>query len=240
MNRGSRSATVTIQLLTEYKEMIHSTTQNLEDHLEDINNKLSRLTSNDTPSIQAVTTNIDQIQNERDSTEVCLQICAKVQAHIDTMRLQPIPGSPPFQEVSCQDLGHATVITLSTLDQCKQIISDNMSELHRHQDENKRRLARRASEISLPTETNIQSLKQELNSTKECLAICSAASHRAVKRIHVLEDMSTGHDGQQLFVSTLEDLFNVKGASTGDRGIQFVGSVSEKALRDFFQSQTRK
>ncbi|KAL3291013.1 hypothetical protein RB213_005164, partial [Colletotrichum asianum] len=235
-----RSATVTIQLLAEYKEMIHSTTQDLEDHLEDINDKLSRLASNDTPSFQAVTTNIDRIQNERDSTEVCLQICAKVQAHIDTMRLQPILGSPPFQEVSCQDLGHATVITLSTLDQCKQMISDNMSELHRHQDENKRRLARRASEISLPTETDIQSLKKELDSTKECLAICSAASHRAVKGIHVLEDMSTGHDGQQLFVSTLGDLFNVKGASTGDRGIQFVGSVSEKALRDFFQSQTRK
>lgn len=240
MIRGSRSATVTIQLLGEYKDMIHSTTQDLEDHLEDINEKLSRLASNNTPSSPAVTTDIDRIQNERDSTEVCLQICAKVQAHIDTMRLRPIPGSPPSQGMSCRDLGHATVMTLSTLDHCKQMIADNVSELHRHQDENKRRLARETSEISLPTETDIQSLKKELDSTKECLAICNAASQRAVKGVHVLEDMSTGHDGQQLFVSTLGDLFNVKGASTGDRGIQFVGSVSEEALRIFFQSQTKK
>ncbi|KAK0368123.1 hypothetical protein CLIM01_14516 [Colletotrichum limetticola] len=220
-----RSATVTMQLLGEYKDMVHSTTQDLEDHLEDINERLSRLASNDMHSSQAVTTNIDRIQNERDSTEVCLQICANVQAHIDAMRLQPIPGSPPFQGTSCQNLGHAIVITLSTLDHCKQVISD-VSELHRHQDENKRRLARGTSEISLPTETDIQSLRKELDSTKECLAICNAASQRAVKGVHVLEDMSTGHDGQQLFVSTLGDLFNVKGASTGDRGIQFVGSVT--------------
>ncbi|KXH63419.1 hypothetical protein CNYM01_12895 [Colletotrichum nymphaeae SA-01] len=235
-----RSATVTIKLLGEYKDMINSTTQDLEDHLDDINEKLSRLTSNSTPSSHAVITDIDRIQNERDSTEICLQICAKVQAHIDTMRLQPIPGSPPSQGMSCRDLGHATVMTLSTLDHCKQMLADNVSELHRHQDENKRRLARGLSEISLPTETDIQSLKKELDSTKECLAICNAASQRAVKGVHVLEDMSTGHDGQQLFVSTLGDLFNVKGASTGDRGIQFVGSVSEEALRIFFQSQTKK
>ncbi|KAI3531838.1 hypothetical protein CSPX01_13909 [Colletotrichum filicis] len=235
-----RSTTVTIQLLREYKDMIHSTTQDLEDHLDDINEKLSRLASSNVPSSQAVITDIDRIQNERDSTEACLQICAKVQAHIDTMRLQPIPGSPPSQGMSCRDLGHATVITLSTLDHCKQIIADNVSELHRHQDENKRRLARGTSEISLPTETYFQSLKKELDSTKECLAIYNAASQRAVKGVHILEDMSTGHDRQQLFISTLGDLFNVKGASTGDRGIQFIGSVSEEALRIFFQSQTKK
>lgn len=218
--------------------MIHSTTQDLEDHLEEINAKLERLVPQDNRS-QVVSSTVERIRNERDSTEICLQICAVVQARIDEMRFQPVPGSSPFQEMSCQDLTQATAMTMSTLRQCRDIISDNVAYLRRHQEENKKRLEYGAVTLSLPLDDEIQSLRGELDSTRECLAICNGASQRATEGVHVLEDMSTGHDGQQVFVSTLGDLFNVKGATTGDRGIQFVGTVSEASLQEFFRSQTR-
>lgn len=211
----------------------------MEDHLEEINDKLERLVSQGRESSQAVSTNVERIQNEKNSTEICLEICAQVQARIDEMQFQPIASNPPFHEMSCQDSTRATAMTISTLRQCRDIISDNVSQLRKYQEENTERLRLQKMGLSQPLEAEIQRLQGELDSTKARLAICSDASHRAEKGVHVLEDINTGHDGQQLFVSTLGDLFNVKGASTGDRGIQFVGSVSEASLQEFFKSQRK-
>ncbi|KAL0930155.1 uncharacterized protein CTRU02_214975 [Colletotrichum truncatum] len=239
-NANLRSATVSLKILNEYKDTISSTTQELEDHLEDINSKLEHLIVHQKESSQSISNTIERIQEEKDSTEACLQICAQVQARIDEMHFRPASGTLALNETSCQSLTRPMVMTMSTLSQCKSLITDNITQLRKHQEEaDKERL--RAGAIGTPEslEIEIERLQGGLESTKKRLTICSQASENATKGVHVLEDMVTGHDGQQVFVSTLGDLFDVKGASTGDRGIQFVGSVSEPVLYEFFRSQRK-
>ncbi|KAK1574575.1 uncharacterized protein LY79DRAFT_614449 [Colletotrichum navitas] len=234
------SATVTLQTLNEYKDMIQKTAGELEDHLEDINAKLEHLILHQQESFQALSSNIDRIQNEKDSTEICLEICAQVQARIDEMQFRPISPSSSSNEISCRNLTRAMVMTMSTLSQCRDIITDNVSQLRRQKEEvSRQQLGSDVTSSSGQLEAGNRRLQEEANSTKTCLTICNDASEHAMKRVHVLEDMTTGHDGQQLFVSTLGDLFNVKGATTGDRGIQFVGSVGEESLQEFFRSQMK-
>ncbi|CAM1504929.1 Fc.00g025200.m01.CDS01 [Cosmosporella sp. VM-42] len=243
-----RSSTVTLNVLNEYKDMINSTTQDLEDHLDDINAKLQSLAAPST-SRSGTSTDERRFQDERDSTEQCLEICAQVLAHIDEMRLQPLSKeasprgtSPGF---ASRDLTRAHIMTLSTLKECSDKLSDTLSLLHIHREDTVDRL--QTKETPLPRglepdpELEARRLATELNSTKQCLAICTDASQLASSdRVHVLEDINVSHDGQQLFVSTLRDLFRVKGASAGDRAIQFVGTVSESSLQEFFRMQNRR
>ncbi|KAK2002197.1 hypothetical protein LX36DRAFT_627456 [Colletotrichum falcatum] len=235
-----QSATVTLQTLNEYKDMIQKTAGELEDHLEDVNAKLEHLISHQQESLQALSSNIERIQNEKDSTEVCLEICAQVQARIDEMQFRPVSAGASSNEISCRNLTRAMVMTMSTLSQCRDMIADNVSQLRRQKEEvSRRQFASDTTSSPEPLEAEIRRLQEEADSTKTCLTICNDASEHAAKRVHVLQDMSTGHDGQQVFVSTLGDLFNVKGATTGDRGIQFVGSVGEDSLQEFFRSQMK-
>lgn len=235
-------------MLNEYKDMIKSTTQDLEDHLDDINAKLQSLASSSTPR-SGTATDERRFQDERDSTEQCLEICAQVLAHIDAMRLQPLSKeasprgtSPGF---ASRDLTRAHIMTLSTLKECSDKLSDTLSLLYIHREDTVDRL--QTKETPLPRgiepdlELEAQRLAGELNSTKQCLAICTDASQLASSdRVHVLEDINVSDDGQQLFVSTLRDLFRVKGASAGDRAIQFVGTVSDSSLQEFFRMQNRR
>ena len=58
--------------------MIQSTTQDLENHLKDIDNKLETHVLQGTESSTDIPINLERIQAEEDSAEQCLDICAKV------------------------------------------------------------------------------------------------------------------------------------------------------------------
>ncbi|KAK2029100.1 hypothetical protein LX32DRAFT_652559 [Colletotrichum zoysiae] len=85
-----QSATISLQILNEYKDMIQGTAGELEDHLEDVNAKLEDLMMHHKESFQALSSKIEHIEHEEDSTEICLEICAQVQARIDEMQFRPL------------------------------------------------------------------------------------------------------------------------------------------------------
>ena len=51
--------------------------------------------------------------------------------------------------------------------------------------------------------------------------------------------VKTGDYGQQVFVSSLGDLFNLKGVAAGDDAIQFIGSVTEATVQHYFKTRGR-
>ncbi|KAK8096329.1 uncharacterized protein PG998_014197 [Apiospora kogelbergensis] len=235
-----RSTTVTLRVLNEYKDMIQSTTQDLEDHLEDISDRLKYLDVASPSSNEATDLDLQRIQNEINSTEQCLQICANVLVHINSMHLQPFPqlvqGNTQF---SAEQFPRSYAITLNTLQGCSEMLNDTVSKLHEHQKTTQDLPSRdEFYRLSTTSADEIQRLRGELDSTRKRLAVCQEASDRAsTDRIHMVEDITMGHDGQQLFVSTLGDLFNVKRATAGDRAIQFVGSISDESLKYLLEAQ---
>jgi len=79
----SRTATVTIDVLKQYKGMITNTTSDLEEHLQEIDDKLQNLSSQGARVSDEDAAEREQIQQEIDSTKQCLSICAQVSEHMD-------------------------------------------------------------------------------------------------------------------------------------------------------------
>jgi hypothetical protein len=226
--------------------MIQSTTHDLEDHLNDIKKKLQTLTVQAPTDTTNVLIDLRRIQEEKDSTEQCLEICANVSAHIDQIRFRPIwdESSSSTSQVRTsllsRDLTSAQVMTLSTLKECSEKIADTVTRLRGHIGDANDRLQDHTSHsqqgLGADPEIDARRLQGERDSVEQCLVICTQASKRASdERVHVLEDITMAEDGQQVFVSTKGDLFNVKNASAGSRSIQFIGSTSDASLQHCFQ-----
>lgn len=228
--------------------MIHSTVQDLEDHLDKLQAKLVNCATPTAGHTTAVTAEVQQIRNEQSSAVKCLEICNQVLHRINEMHFQPVTDaqsggttSATLMPQSPQYWTQAAAMTLLTLKACSDKLVETMSHLHAMKESAETRSTMQADmRVADPT-LDVRSLQDELDSTRQCIAICKGASGRASEvRVHVLENISMGHDGQQLFISTLGDLFNVKGASAGDGAIQFIGSVSDASLQEFFRSQKER
>jgi hypothetical protein len=161
------------------------------------------------------------------------------------MRLLPLPNEPlpnaaALSTMTTRELKRAHIITLSALTDCSDKLEMTVSHLKAHIIEAERIDDERpAPGPDQNIEEEAARLVSEQRSVEQCLAICTEASDKATSdRVHHLEDVNVGENGQQVFVSTLGDLFNLKGVYAGDRSIQFVGSVSDTTLQKYFQYQS--
>lgn len=245
-----RSSTVTLQILNEYKAMIRNTKQDLEDHLSEINSRLQSLA----PSIKGrpvlEPTDVERFKNERETTEQCLEICAGVLTHINELRLQPVPAGESLKSdvpigLSTRDLTLAHIITLSTLKDCTDRLGDTVARLRAHREEALGRLSTVApiqEERSIPDlGTDAQSLAREHESVRQCLTVCSEADERASSgKVHVLDDITIGENGEQFLITTLGELFDARRVRLGDRAIQVVASASDLAIEELFKSRNRR
>ncbi|KAF4952292.1 hypothetical protein FSARC_12680 [Fusarium sarcochroum] len=244
-----RSSKVTLEVLNDYKGLICDTKLDLENHLKDIDSKLQEIVSQGiTLATTKARTNLQRIESEKESTERCLEYCKNLLEQIDGMHFQVIPvasTSNAAVPISPRNMTLADSLTISTLKTCSHTLSDTINQLEAHRSstgENLRLAALRQGVVhESDPDTNRQTLQNELESTKQCLSVCDRASEWASSgRVHVVEDISIGNNGKQLCVSTLGDLFNIKGARAGHGSFQFFGSVSECSLSEVLRSQNQQ
>lgn len=226
--------------------MIRNTKKDLEDHLEEINSKLQSFSP---PSCIGPTMDVERFQNERDTTEQCLKICTEVLHHINELRLQPIPtGESLIRDISlglsARELTHAHIMTLLTLRECSDKLSDTLYRLRAHGEDTKSRLlAGQAIQEPggiLGPRSEARKFASEFDSTRQCLAICSDASERASSgKVHVLDDITVGKDGKQMLIATLGELFNARRVKIGEGAVQIVASSSDASLQELFKAQAQ-
>ncbi|KAL5605913.1 hypothetical protein FOVSG1_006060 [Fusarium oxysporum f. sp. vasinfectum] len=245
-----RSSKVTLQVLNDYKNLICDTKLDLEKHLKDIDSKLQDIVSQGaTTEAAGGQANLRKFENEKESTERCLEYLKRLLEEINGMSFQPVfTGSASNTAVMSISAGNMTLadsLTISTLKTCSYNLSDTIDRLESHRDNTEENLRLRSLVQDLNQKidpgANRETLQNELESTKQCLSVCDRASQWASSgRVHVVEDISVGNDGKQICVSTLGDLFNIKGARAGHGSIQFFGSVSEGSLNDVLRSQNQR
>ncbi|KAH7207834.1 uncharacterized protein BKA55DRAFT_529993 [Fusarium redolens] len=245
-----RSSKVTLEVLNDYKNLICDTKLDLEKHLKDIDSKLQDIVS------QAATTeategqaNLRKFENEKESTERCLEYLKHLFEEINGMSFQPVltksASNTAVMSISAGNMTLADSLTISTLKTCSYNLSDTIDRLESHRDNTEENLRLRSLVQDLNQKidpgANRETLQNELESTKQCLSVCDRASEWASSgRVHVVEDISVGNNGKQICVSTLGDLFNIKGARAGHGSIQFFGSVSEGSLNEVLRSQNQR
>ncbi|RDL32368.1 Uncharacterized protein BP5553_08824 [Venustampulla echinocandica] len=240
-----RLSVVTAQFLEEYKAIITNTTSDLEEHLQEIDNKLQSL------SLQSTTISDEQaaergaIQEEKDSTQQCLGICAQVSAHIDQAQpnsFEKISTATGSQNVdaSSKNPSWARVVTADTFKECKEKISNATTQLEVHlQDIDNRLRNLHSTSPETPNEqaAEKEQIKAELDSIKQCLAICADASTQANKeRTNLFEDVTMSDDSRQVIVSTIGDLITARRITAGDRSLQCLGQMSDDSVQQISQS----
>lgn len=222
----------------------------MEKHLKDINTKLHDImTRGTTTETDEVRTNLQRFENEKESTERCLAYLRRVLEEIDGMHFQIVPAEnnshAAASSISTKNVTLADSLTISTLKTCSVNLSNTIDRLETHREDTEENLRLRSSlqiqNSEINPDVNREMLQNELESTRQCLGVCDRASEWASSgRVHIVEDIHVGNDGKQICVSTLGDLFNIKGARAGNRGFQFFGSVSERSLNDILRSQNQQ
>ena len=236
----SRKATVTVDVLQQYKELIANTTSDLEEHLQEIDKKLRNhniqgpRTTSENAAEQA------QIQEERDSTEQCLSICAKVSEHINQIQpkafdnAQTVLDTPQAIIAALGADVSAKRVTGTALKECNGRLAHTTAQLQEHLQNINKTLKTFSREASMTSEhANEQCrIQEEKRSVEQCLGICAEATEQAEQeRTNVVEDVSAAQDSYQVVVATLGDLISTRRVTAGARSAQWLGQMSDLTVQ---------
>jgi hypothetical protein len=219
--------------------MITNTTTDLEDHLQEIDNRLQTLQGARVSDEEAAER--EQIVEERDSTKQCLAICAQVSKHLDQLRPNAFEDVSAVQDshqkivATLRGLTPAKRVTTNFFKECKEMLTHTISEL----EENLRKIDNKLQNHSLQgagmsdeVAAERERVQEESESIKQCLSICAQASEQAAEaRINIFEDVSSAQEANQVVVATLGDLISARRVNAGVRATQLLGQMSDASLQ---------
>ncbi|KAK3347292.1 hypothetical protein B0T25DRAFT_554102 [Lasiosphaeria hispida] len=240
-----QQSSLTIESLDKYKSMIQDTTTDLEDHLQNVDDKLKStfLQAADRSNEDAVL--VRQMQEERSSTQQCLVICAQLSAYIS--QIQPtLAANGARRSADARAAGVAAVaeqITADGLEGCKDALGIASKRLEEHLISIVDRLmATSKKTLSSPEETaNLDILHSEWQTARLCIDLCSKANESVMKiNLNVFENLKGEAEVLQFFASTTGRVVHAKDIFLGAKGVQFGGQLSDATVqqicRDFSPS----
>lgn len=240
---------MTARLLNEYKELIKNTATDLEELLHGIDDKMKERPSKvagDAADDGDFEEEEHSIKEERASVQQCLMICEGVAAHIEEVQAKdladmPTPSSARHASIKLIGTIPARLTTSNTLENCKQGLGVASSQLKMQLDDLNKRMGKLSQHDGITDEQSpdIQSMKEELESIRQCLAISKAAEQSAQERRFVFEDIGTTDDAHQVIVATLGDLISARRVTAGARSTQWLGQMSDESLRSLSKDLTK-
>jgi predicted nucleic acid-binding Zn-ribbon protein len=235
----SRTAAVTADVLKEYQEMISNTTSDLEDHLQEIERKLQALPLRGDAISDEDAAERERIQEERDSTRQCLAICEQVYKQVNLLRpniFEDVSAARGSYQLDISALGgllSAKRLTASALQQLQEKLTNTTSQLEEHLQNIDKRLATFSSPGARDRgEIERRQVQEEMDSAKQCLAICVDAYKEAHQsRTNVIEDVSAAKASHQVVVATLGDLISAKRVNAAPEARQWVGQMADATVQ---------
>jgi hypothetical protein len=173
---------------------------------------------------------IRSLKEERLSTEKCLQICAQLSSHIDQIQLMSDEAG------SSQGLGGAEAspewVTNEGLQECKNSLAATATKLEKHmRDVMDRLLAKSRTAISSDEDArDLSRLRDEWETARQCLDICSRADSHLKENISIIENHGNG-DSLQFMVSADGKVLHGKNRGLGWRNTQVGGYMSNESIQ---------
>ncbi|KAM0427145.1 hypothetical protein ACHAQK_012158 [Fusarium lateritium] len=212
--------------LEEYNEMVHDASYNLNMHLQRLDEKIALLVK-DKNGTAASNVNID-LNDERAVTEQCLRICKDAYSYIESLAEQdeylkghPLPESvgespSPFE---------AQLLARKTLGESRDGLSQTIGRLQE-------RLESMTTDGFSKNDPRYLQLQSELQTSKQCLELCKNATEQvANQKVYTVGELVADGDSDQVVITTLADLFDVRKASATNRSAQWVGYLSDETTR---------
>ncbi|KAH8426376.1 uncharacterized protein LDX57_004114 [Aspergillus melleus] len=240
-----RHAAVTSNVLDEFKRMIDEATSDLQDHLHEIYENLQLLNE---ASEGPLSSDLDSrvIEEEKQSTEQCLDICAQASEYIESLQAGMLHDSVSTRDLPAESAHkenvepqHAKKVTAAMFHDFQLKLNANSNSLESRLAELRSRLAeaQKRQKISKDEATRLETMQEEKDSVEQCLNICADASDLAGSaRINSFEDVNSADDSRQLIVSTIGDLISAKRIVTGNRSEQWLGQMSDDTIRHLSQT----
>lgn len=132
-------------------------------------------------------------------------------------------------------------MTADAITEFQQTLADTKTDLEDHRDDLNNHLeSLHIDDVTATEESRSQheQILKEIKSVNECLAVCAKASkHVETVRVNVFEDVTAAKDAHQVIVSTFGDLISAKRVTADVGARQYLGQMSDAALRDLHNSQ---
>ncbi|KAF5530190.1 hypothetical protein FMEXI_13700 [Fusarium mexicanum] len=178
-------------------------------------------------SISASNTGTD-LRDERAVTEQCLRICQDARSFIDSLadREEALRDQPLSESVSDSEAPfEAQLLIRRTLNESRDNLAQTIGRLQE-------RLDSMATSGTPKSDVGYLQLEGDLKTSKQCLELCKTASEQvANQKVYTVGEMIADGDSDQVVITTLADLFNVKKASSTNRSAQWIGSLSDDTAR---------
>ncbi|KAH8696920.1 hypothetical protein GQ44DRAFT_733537 [Phaeosphaeriaceae sp. PMI808] len=220
-----QSAKVSQQVLQDYNEMIQDTVYDLKVHLQRVDEKLYGYTI-DNPKSNNLTSSIN-LHDEREITKLCLRICEDARCYLDSViqresRIiqEPQNAADDDEQTSFE----AQLLTRQTLDENRDSFAKIIVKL-------RNRLESVVLKNDSGDERERSRLMDDINTSKQCLEVCKAASEVSSQKIYRIGEVIAEGDSDQMVVTTLADLFDIKKAVSKGTSSQLVGSMADETLR---------
>jgi hypothetical protein len=204
--------------------MIQDTAYNLEVHLQRIDEKMAQFTiENTNPSDISI-----DLEDEREVTKQCLRICEDARSYIESLTnresslLQEAPKATAEDDM--RHFFEAQLLTRRALDENRDSFAETIG-----------RLGKRLESLVLNSDPGKDNerlrLQEDINISKQCLEVCKVASEVSRQKIYRIGEVIADGDSDQVVVTTLADLFDIKKALSKGNSAQLVGSMTDESLR---------
>jgi recombinational DNA repair protein RecR len=206
-------------VLHQYEKVIKDTTYNLEVHLQQIDEKLAQYKSQGNHVADA---NID-LRDERVVTQQCLRICQDASCYIESLaaRESSFLRSTPQATQRDNKPGdfEAQVLVREAFNTSQAMLSGVIHSLGE-------RLRSVVVEKRGDNEEDRTRLQEDLNMSKQCLEVCKMAGEVYHQKIHTIGEAIAEDNSDQVVVTTLADLFDVKKALSKGHSAQLVATLT--------------
>ena len=226
----SRQSSIAADCLESYKNMIESTTDDLEAHLESINENLEKLVGKNASGSSTDAGELQLMEEERLSTQKCLEICQQLSNHIAQLQRSPKTGKGSAESVETCSVPER--VTNEGLQECKESLFNTAAKLENHLKILMERIMTKSKTVTTTEEDieDLRRLQEEWETTRQCMHICSKAGTRLDENSSTIENYATG-DAIQFMVSTNEKVIHGKNRGLGWRTRQVGGHLSDASLQ---------
>lgn len=204
----SRCVAVTRQVLQDYKNMIQNNKRDLQDRLDEIEEKLKSLSLPFKPKVDTDREELQSIE-ERQSTILGLENCKQVSGYIELYQSEHVDGagqsasSPEGNRAQTNlNMGVARQIAQDPLNSSLRKMNAASARLQQHLGRSEASLQRTGDPpVSDQVTSELQGIKEEKETISHCFTICSDASGISESaRVNVFDSMD---DAKQVVVSTV-------------------------------------
>ncbi|OBT40153.1 hypothetical protein VE00_09801 [Pseudogymnoascus sp. WSF 3629] len=229
-----RKSSLTAEELEDYQRLLIAATDDLQAHLDGIEEKLQAIFERTVAETDEDATELRRIKDEHLSTEKGLQICAQLSDHIDQIQVTSKHGRHPG---SIEPGTLPERVVHESLQECKHNLAIASSQLETHMRDTIHRMVTK-SKMAMTSKEEIADLAKiwdELETTFKRKEMFSKAESRLNENISVIENYGNG-DAKQIMASTDGKTIRGKNTGLGWRTFQVGGSMSEAALQDVVRS----